>query len=258
MIRRSKTLLFVVILSLWLIAGMFVHSSWADKSFAVEVVNSTIEVSVGFDGSTIEVFGDRQNLNADLVIMVEGPRKDITIWKKERVLGAWINRYYLTFKDMPIYYNYASTASIKSEALSKEGGGSKQIGHEALFSSLQIKGSIGHKSDELYKKALLEKKYKQGVYFYKPAEITFISDHLFRVSFDVPPSAQTGDYIIHSFLIEDGRVTQEKIDKLKVKQVGLNAMVVSEAKIHSIRYAFIAIFLALFCGWFASIVKVRP
>ncbi len=235
----------------------FVRPAWSNENFAVEVVDSTIEVSVGFNGSTIEIFGDRQNSNADLIIVVEGPRKDITIWKKERVLGAWINRYYMTFEEMPIYYSYASTAVLKDEKL-KEVRLNKRIGHEALFASLQTKGAIGNESDDIFKKALLEQKRGQGVYFDKPVKIDFISDHLFRVSFDVPPSAQTGDYKIHSFLIEDGRITQEKVDGLQVKQVGLNALVVFEANKHSVRYAFLVIFLALFCGWFASIVKVRP
>jgi len=253
--EKLKISLLAITLSLWIVAGVFVHSAWANENFAVEIVDSTIEVSVGFDGSTIEIFGDRQNPRADLVIMVEGPHKDITIWKKERILGAWVNRYYMTFKDMPIYYNYASTVMSKGNKL-KALFYNKRIGHEALFASLQTRGAI--ENDEVYKKALLEQKRKQGVYFDKPAKINFISDHLFRVSFDVPPSAQTGDYKIHSFLIENGRVTQEKVDALKVKQVGVNALVVYEAKKHSVRYAFIVIILALFSGWFASIVKVRP
>jgi len=242
-------------------AGALTSSALADKDFAVEVVDNTIEVSVGFDGSTIEVFGDRQNLNADVVIMVEGPHKDITIWKKERVIGTWVNRYYMTFNDMPIYYNYASTIALEGKML--EGGAkdtlvSKRIGHEALFASLRTKKSSSVKDENVYKQALMEQKRQQGVYFDKPAKVNFISDHLFRVTFEVPPSAQTGDYKIHSLLIENGRVTREKIDALKVKQVGLNASIVSMAEEHSIIYAIIVIFLALFCGWFASIVKVRP
>ncbi len=257
MISKNKIYLYVFVTCIYIFLYILICPYvYADENFAVEVVDNTIEVSVGFDGSSIEVFVDRQNVNSDIIVIVDGPRKDITIWKKERILGAWVNRYYMTFKNMPIYYNYASTVPLDNDVL-KDVFLHNQIGHEALFASLKTKGLTGNSDDDVFKKALLKQKYRKGVYFSKPEKVNFISPHLFRVSFDVPPSAQTGNYKIHSFLIEKGHVTHEKIENLNVKQVGLNAMVVSEASEHSFRYAVVVIMLALFCGWLASIIKVR-
>ena len=254
---KTKTLVITILISLWFITGIFISLAHADKDFAIEVVDNTIEVSVGFNGSTIKIFGDRQNLNAEVVIVVEGPRKDITIWKKERVGGAWINRYYTTFRDMPIYYNYASTVSLNDQKL-KRFLTEREIGHKALFASAETKKSRNIEDEKIFERAFLAQKQRDGVYFTKPAKVDFISDHLFRVSFDVPASAHTGNYKIRSLLIENGRITKEKVDILRVKQAGINALVVSIAKNRSITYALIVIFLALFSGWFASIIKVRP
>ena len=100
---KTKTLVITILISLWFITGIFISLAHADKDFAIEVVDNTIEVSVGFNGSTIKIFGDRQNLNAEVVIVVEGPRKDITIWKKERV-GRGL--------DKPLLHNIQGYAHI--------------------------------------------------------------------------------------------------------------------------------------------------
>lgn len=253
---NSKISIIIIILGLCFVATTTTALSYND--FAIEVVDNTIEVSVGFNGSTIEIFGDRQSPDSDVVVMVEGPHKDITIWKKERVMGAWVNCDYITFRDMPIYYAYASTVSSEENARDKRIKNifeKERIGHEALLASLETKNNT---DEEEFRHALLNKKYNQGEYFAEPAKIEFFNDHLFRASFKVPPSAHTGDYKIHSILIENGRIAHKKTEMLKVKQVGLNASIVSLAGRHSIAYAFVVIFLALFSGWFASIVRVRP
>jgi len=228
------------------------------NNFDVEVANENIGVTVGFTGSSVELFGDKRNKDADMAIIVEGPRKDITIWKKARVMGTWVNRYYMTFTDMPVYYQYATTITGELDdnldLIMRHNG----IGHEALFASMDIKKSKSIDDTAPFKKTLLEKKSERGIYFKDPAEIKFINDYFFRVRFDIPASAQTGEYKIRSYLIEDGKVTEQRVETLLVKQVGMNAFIYQMAKQHSLVYAIICILLALFCGWFASVVRVRP
>ena len=228
------------------------------NDFAVEVAKENIGVTVGFTGSSIELFGDKRNKDADMAIIVEGPRKDITIWKKARIMGTWVNRYYMTFTDMPVYYQYATTITGELDdnldLIMRHNG----IGHEALFSSMDIKKSKSIEDDAPFKETLIKKKVERGVYFEESAEIKFINDYFFRVRFEIPASAQTGEYKIRSFLIEDGKVIEQRVDTLLVKQVGMNAFIYQTAKQHSFIYAMICIILALFCGWFASVVRVRP
>lgn len=240
---------------------VLLHISGAANAndLAVGIANEHIDVTVGFTGSSIELFGDRRNTDADIVIIVEGPRKDITVWSKARVMGTWVNRYYMTFQNMPAYYHFASTIAVESDddnldLIMRHNG----IGHAALFSSKDVKKSRAIQDVKAFQNAFLKKKQKKGVYFEKPAEIKFINDNFFRVRFDFPASALTGEYKIHSLLIEDGKVSEQHVDTLIVEQVGLNAYVYKLAKNHSFVYALTCILLALFCGWFASVVRVRP
>lgn len=232
------------------------------KSFAgdlaVEIASEHIDVTVGFTGSSIELFGDRRNAEADIAIVVEGPRKEITVWQKARVMGTWVNRYYMTFENMPVYYNYATTidgdVDDKLDLIMRHNG----IGHMALFSSLDVRKSGSVIDAKPFQDALLRKKQAKGVYFPKAADIKFLNDHFFRVSFEIPASALTGEYKIHSYLIEDGRVSEKTMNILKVEQVGVNAFVYGLANNHSFAYALICIIFGLFSGWFSSVVRVRP
>ena len=58
------------------------------NQFAVETAHDHIDITVGFTGSSIELFGDRRDPGTDIAIVVEGPEKDVTIWKKRTCYGG--------------------------------------------------------------------------------------------------------------------------------------------------------------------------
>lgn len=244
-----------VLLVLFFIVPMTAHASTGD--LVIGVANNKIGVTVGFSGSSIEVFGDRRDKETDVAIVMEGPRKDITIWRKARIAGTWVNRYYAKFKKMPTYYNYAISAqgfsSSLLDAMSENG-----IGHEALFHKTEINKSRKIKDMKIYKSAFLRKNQELGIFFQEPATINFINDNFFRVRFYLPPSAPTGEYKIHSFLIKDGKVIGNMTELLSVEQVGLNAFIYKAAHEYSLVYALVCISLALFCGWLAGAIRVKP
>lgn len=223
----------------------------------IGVANNHIDVTVGFSGSSIEVFGDRRDKETDVAIVMEGPRKNVTIWQKDRIIGTWVNRYYTKFKNIPIYYNYAISAQGFSSSLRgamQENG----IGHEALFYKTETEKSRKQKDEKVFQDALLRKNEALGVFFQQPATIKFMNDHFFRVRFYLPPSAPTGEYKIHSFLIKDGKVIGRAMESLTVEQVGLNAFIYKAAHEYSFIYALVCISLALFFGWLAGAIRVKP
>ncbi len=166
-----RDILKILIIVMSLLLGS--NSSIAEE-FAIEIAEHHIDVTVGFTGSSIVLFGDRRDIDADIAIVVEGPRKDITMWKKAKVMGTWINRYYMTLENMPVYYSYASTIDNNIEddnidLIMRYNG----IGHKALFTSVDIKksGAINHLEE--FQDAFLRKKIAKGLYFEKPVKIKF-------------------------------------------------------------------------------------
>ncbi len=249
----------ILIFALVLFSVLSANISTAQTNdMAVEIARDQIDITVGFTGSTIELFGSRADKDTQIAITVIGPKKDITIWRKDRVLGAWVNRHFVKFKGIPAYYHFALSDDDQETEGFQEILNNNGIGNEALIASIKIKKSKKIKDTRPFTDALLDKKIKAALYFDKPSEFKFINDNFFRVKFPIPPSATTGEYKIHSYLIKDGQVVQHSESRLNVKQVGLNASIVGASKQYSFVYALLCIFLGLFSGWFVSIIKVRP
>lgn len=249
-------ILFSFLFILTVFNGSVVHSQ--TNAMAVEVAKNRIDITAGFTGSTIELFGDKRDVDADIVVVVEGPTKEVTIWQKERVFGAWVNRYFVKFKNIPAYYHYAISRQAEQDdplytALQEIG-----VKNESLLNKIEKKKSGAVENLQPFKDALLQKKINAQLYFDKPAKLQFINENFFRIRFEIPPSATIGTYIIHSYLIKNGKVLQHSKNDLIVDQVGLNAFVKDASKNHSLVYALICILFGIFSGWLVSVLKVKP
>tara|TARA_R110002072_G_scaffold281585_3_gene444202 strand:- start:1011 stop:1784 length:774 start_codon:yes stop_codon:yes gene_type:complete len=229
----------------------------ASERLAIEIARNYVDITVGFTGTTVELFGDRRDKKTEIAIVIEGPKKDITIWKKDRVMGTWVNRYFVTYKDMPMYYHYAvsdNSVDLEKDKLYLDNG----IGYHALLKNVSRTTSKALEDENIFDDILMVKKQNNGVFFAEAAPIRFMNDNFFRIQFKVPPSAPTGAYKIHSYLIRGGEIIQHNENDLVVKQVGLNAFLYNASRQSSFIYAMSCIFFALFSGWLVSVLKVRP
>lgn len=240
-----------------LIVFMTPNAHAQTNDMAIEVASDHVDVTVGFTGGAIELFGDRRDKDTKIAIVVEGPRQDMVIWKKERVLGAWMNRRFIKMKNMPVYYQYAFS-DLDNVDEYKDVFLQNDIGYQALIKNSKKDQSDGIKNSKEYTNAFLEKKVKNGLYFTHPAELKFLNDNFFRVSFEIPPSAEVGEYTVYSYLIKGNKVIQKQKKNLVVEQVGLNAFINKTAQENSAIYAITCIFIAVFFGWLVSVLRVKP
>ena len=250
MILRAGLLLFIFIITLPSIVT-------AEDKLSVVAASDHIDITVGFTGSSIEIFGYRKDLETDIMVVVEGPRKDITIWKKKRFFGAWKNRYSVTYHDIPVYYNYAVSAD-DTDGKTKSEMDALGIGHSALLTTIKKKYSKRVKNKvPSFNNALLNQKKEEGTFFDEPVQFTFFNDHFFRLSFPISAGSSIGQYKVLSYLVKGGDVIEQEESQLKVGQVGINAFTNSAAKNHSLLYAFMCISMAVLAGWLVNIIKVR-
>lgn len=225
-----------------------------DKVLSIELAFDHIDVTSGFSGAQIEVFGHRRDKFTDVAIVVTGPEKNITVWRKARILGAWINRYAIRFRKMPLYYGYAVGEGevFKDAELMKTSG----IGLDALMIG---KADMKSSSDKIgnHQESLLGSMRSKNLYPTDPLKINYLNDYFFRTRFQLPASAPTGTYKIRSFLFKEGKLLETDMDTLKVEQVGLNAFIFEAAHKHEALYGIFCVVLALVSGWFVGILRVR-
>ena len=48
----------------------------------------------------------------DVIVVVRGPEREMTVLRKSRVLGIWINTEYVTFANVPSFYAIAASRPI--------------------------------------------------------------------------------------------------------------------------------------------------
>lgn len=212
-----------------------------------------IAVTTGFSGTELLLFGAIED-GGDVVVVIRGPAEDLTVRKKERVAGVWINRDALEFNDVPAFYSVAASADIAN--IAPEGVRSRnQIG----VNSLVLTPKSGVEDTYLgYRTALIRNKVAAGLYSGEPGKISFIGKRLFRTDVVFPSNVPTGFYTITVYLIKDGMIQSAQSTPLEVSKVGLGAQVYRFAHEYSAIYGILAIIVALFAGWAAGVIFKRP
>src|SRR5205085_11764288 len=85
---------------------------------------SRVLISSNFTGAELVLFGsverDAQTVarrgGYDIVVTVTGPRQSVVTWRKERVVGVWVNADSRTFVNAPTYLAVLANKQIASIA----------------------------------------------------------------------------------------------------------------------------------------------
>ncbi len=184
-----------------------------------------IQITSNYNGTDIVAFGAIENMNVmtaagklDVVVAVRGPDADITVRKKERVAGIWLNNHGVVMNGIASYYYVASTRPLSAVApedtLKRYGLGLDEI---APRSTTARTPSIA----EPYRQALVRHKLIEGLYNENAGGVEFLSPTLFRARVPVPADVPRGQYNVQVYLFRDGTVISAQSTPLYVDQIGL-------------------------------------
>ena len=215
-----------------------------------DLAENHIDITTGFNGSHIVVIGAAPP-KGEIAIEVVGPHREATVRLKNQVAGAWVNTQSLTYKDIPVFYDYAlSNLDPEFEKTAK-------IGEEYL--ALRTEDN-DLSADELksFNKALLRNKRALRLYPKEAKPIEFLHEGaMFRADFYIPSNVPIGDYLVKVHLVDNGAITSTEIRSVKVAQVGTSAWLAAFARKQSLIYGLCCVALALFAGWFSNRVRRR-
>jgi uncharacterized protein (TIGR02186 family) len=224
-------------------------NAWAD-SLVADLSQRLVAITTGFAGTNVLLFGAVDG-QGDVVVVVRGPDRPVTIHRKSRVLGIWANTAQMTFERAPSFYAVASSRPLNEIApatvLSRH-----ELGVNALRLELPPAKASPNVAKE-WRDGLIRNFQRAELYSREVRPITFLGNRLFRVELHLPANVPTGAYQAVTYLLRDGEVLSAQTMPLFVSKVGAEAYVFDFAVRHSAYYGLIAIAIALMAGWLAHL-----
>jgi uncharacterized protein (TIGR02186 family) len=228
-------------------------------ALVAELSQSTVEITTGFTGTELLVFGATDRLlgpqpggaaQDDVVVIAHNAAQPMIVRRKVNVLGFWINGPSARFRRVPGYYAVTATRPLR-ELLPPDELDSKRIGLAHL--PLESTGV----QDPAYRQALEQLKRDAQLWQEPEMPLHIAGSRLFRARLHLPATVQTGDYVVEVLLVRDGRVRARQALDFKVDRVGMAARIADVAADAPLVYGVLCVLLAAFAGWLGSVLFRR-
>ena len=224
-----------------------------------------VMVTSSFNGSEVVLFGGIERDtgvlplrgNYDVAVTVIGPRQDIVTFRKERMLGIWVNYESRVFENAPSYLAVLTNRPLET-ITSAETLRRLQLGLDNFALPQRVdSASADDVPGETFRKALVNLKDEHGLYRQEPNGVTFLTPALFQASIALPAEVPTGTYEIDVKLFVDGMLIARTPSALEIYKAGFEQFVTSSAQFHGVLYGLATAMMAILTGWFASVVFRR-
>lgn len=228
----------------------------AAQDLVADLSKHLVAITTGFTGTDVLLFG-AMDADGEVVVVVTGPQADVTVRRKERVAGIWMNRTSLRFADVPSFYAVAASAPI-DEIASDFVLARHRIGvpHLRLTPGLRDR-NVTPETMEEFRQALIAVKQDQELYPRRVGQVNILGNRLFRTEMYFPANVPTGSYTIQIFLFRDGQVVNAQTTPLLISKIGFGADVFEFAHGQAAVYGFLAIVFAAVAGWLGGVVFRR-
>lgn len=235
-------------------------STTARETMEIGTSTSEIAITSDFTGADLTIFGALSNTDQlllaigqyDIVVVLEGPRENATVRRKERVFGIWVNTRSMTFEHVPEAYSLSSTRAVDNITtpleLSDRGIG---VDHIPL-TPLGFVGNVGDVPE--FRNAFRRLQKTGGLYESDPAGVRFVSSSLFKATLRVPADVPNGVHMVRAYLFKSGKFLSEKSLPLRVIKTGIEQTITDAAHQRPITYGIFSVLLALVTGWSASFI----
>lgn len=232
-----------------------------EEKVEADISTRTLEVTTGFTGHEIVVFGAIDNNQApkeglgyyDVVVVVEGTPFPLVVRRKSDVAGVWINTESVTFGSVPSYYAIASTRPVEEIAgptvLERHAIGMRHI---KMVPSAKPKTALKDYELASFRDAVIRLKKREKLYVLEPGGVTFVGRSLFRATIPLPANVPVGPLVARTYLFHKGEVVSAFIGRVTLHRAGIERVVHNFAFVHPYSYGLLAVLLAVGSGLIAS------
>lgn len=215
-----------------------------------------IAITTSFTGSEILIYGAVRREKPiptdgplEVIATVQGPSSPLTVRRKERRFGIWMNVDSVSINRAPSFYAIASTVPL-DQALSETENLRYQV---SIPSVIQTIGIASDAADApVFLDALIRLQTKSKDYVLDESSVKLLESTLFRADVALPANLTVGEYKVRLFITRGGAVVDMHEEIITVNKDGLERWIYTLAHEHSLLYGLLALALAVAAGWGAS------
>lgn len=225
------------------------------ESIVSGLSQNRVSITADFNGSEILVYGAvKRDTPAppgdlDVIVTVEGPSGPVTVRRKDRVVGIWVNNAAVNVDSAPSFYAVATTGKI-DRILSATENFRHAITIDRLIRAVGIAAQGQERDDFLH--ALVQVRSEGGLYRLLEHSVQLTEDTLFRADVALPANLTEGNYRVRLFLLRDGAVVADQDRTILVRKEGLERLIYNLSQTQPLLYGLIALTIAAAAGYGAS------
>ncbi|ASM71249.1 MULTISPECIES: TIGR02186 family protein [Roseobacteraceae] len=215
-----------------------------------------VAITASFDGSEILIFGAVRREEPipdgpplEVVITVAGPSLPVTVRRKERRFGIWVNTDAVDVDRAPSYYAVASSGPLR-EVLTNVEDLRYRISVPRAIRSVGAPMTIQDSAS--FTNALIRIRTGSDLYQLLEEKVAVDQQTLFRTSIQLPAALTEGGYVTRIFLTRDGTVVSQYQTTIDVRKVGLERWLHALSRNQPLLYGLMSIAIAIAAGWGAS------
>ncbi len=229
----------------------------AQETVVVDLSQNRVEITATYSGSDIFVFGAVKRDTPlppgtgplDVAIVIEGPLETVTVRKKEKKFGIWVNSDAVEVQDAPSFFTIATTRPLE-EMLNEGERRDYAIG---LDFAVRPQPQSEVESDlESFADAIVRIRKANGLYSEREGLINLTEDTLFEADILLPANLVEGDYTARIYLVRDKNIVADAAVEIVVRKAGLEAWLYDLSRNNALLYGLMSLFVALVAGYGAS------
>lgn len=246
---------------LLLLAAALPAAAQPSPRLVTDLSQSRIDISYRFAGAELLIFGAIQypggRVPAEppgIAVVLRGPTEPITVRKKARIAGVWVNTQALRFESAPGFYAVATTKPVR-DLLDERNAAIYEIGLNHL--QLSPATAADAETTRLFQDGLVKLRTSEQLFLEQPYGVQVTDKVLYRARIPIPSAVPVGNYQAEIYLIGNdsqglGRVLARSTAPVIIDKSGFERAIYVFAQKHSFLYGLLAIALALGMGWAAG------
>ena len=239
-------------INLIFLVSILSSNTFAQNQIVADLSQENVKISTDFQGAKILLFGAYDGKKGDdIIVIVTGPKGLVTVQKKEKILGVWVNTRKVNYINTPKYLSISSNRRI-DDILNKKTQKISEIGLNNLKIRIQPGVKVGN--EKKWRQALTRNMLKSNLWSINENSVSLNKDSLFRSYLELPSNVITGQFEVKILHYRNSKLVSQQINSINVSKSGISAEIYDIAQNYSTLYGIFAVFLAVLVGWGSNLI----